>query len=295
MELETELHTEPIFETISLTRARYVSVVAVITARNEEKILPETISLLKEQTLCLKRIVVVNDGSTDKTGEIAKSLGCTVIDLPHHKESFVGRPELAERLNAGLNVAILGNPLPDYVLIVGADHPLPPNYVEELVSRMESNAKLVVASGRIEGEPYTESAPRGSGRLVKTSFWKQISNVLYPIAWGWESWLLMKATQLGYETKCFKDLTTELKRPTRLGKAGYWGKAMYALGYDWKYSLGRCSLTFLKSPRAGLKMFWGWFRHKNVERLDTADWVNQLQKKQLWSRVWQIIKHGGRK
>lgn len=219
MELKTELHLDPPLETITLTRARYANVTAVITARNEEEFLPETIGSLKKQTLCLKRIVVVNDGSTDRTGEIARNLGCAVVDLPHHEESLVGRPELAERLNSGLSFAIRDGSLPDYVLLVGADHPLPPDYVEELVSRMESNVRLVVASGMIEGEPYAESAPRGSGRLVRTAFWKRVNNVVYPIAWGWESWLLMKATQLGYETKCFKDLTTKLKRSTRLGKA----------------------------------------------------------------------------
>ena len=70
---------------------------------------------------------------------------------------------------------------------------------------------------------------------------------------------------------------------------------MYALGYDWKYDLGRCLLNFLKSPKAGLAMLWGYVRHRDVERLDIADWVNETQKKRFWRRVWQIIKRGGRK
>jgi len=271
----------------------FPKVVAVVTARNEENYIEQTLMCLRKQTLPLSEIIVVNDGSTDETGEKAKNLGCLVVDLPFHSESYVGRPELAERLNIGLKLAREENP--DYVLIVGADHPLPPDYVEQLVKRMELNQKLGVASGYIQGEPYVETHPRGSGRLVKASFWRRINNMQYPVCWGWESWLCFKAMQLGFETKCFKELKTKVERATGLRKAGYLGKAMYALGYDWKYALGRCILTFLKSPKAGLSMFWNWFKHEDVERLDIADWVNNMQKKRFWSRVWRIIKHGGRK
>jgi len=78
-------------------------------------------------------------------------------------------------------------------------------------------------------------------------------------------------------------------------KVKFLGKAMYALGYDWKYALGRCVLTFFKSPKAGWSMFWGWLLHKNVKRLDIADWINQLQKNLFWKRAQTIIKRGGRR
>jgi len=270
-----------------------IKVGCVICARNEREHIFDTVISLKNQTLPLKKIIVVDDGSTDGTGDLANSLGCKVLKLPFHKESFVGRPELAERWNKGLKE--LSKFSLDYVLILGADHPLPSDYIEKLVKRMEKNSRLVVASGYIKGEPYVESQPRGSGRLVKVSFWRKINNMQYPVCWGWESWLCFKAMQLGYETRCFKDIKTEIKRPTRLSKAEYLGKSMYALGYDWKYVLYRCLLTFLKSPKAGLSMFWGWFRHKDVQRLDIADWVNQMQKKRFWSRAWRIIKHRGKR
>ena len=269
-----------------------MKIIAVVMARNERKNIFETIASLKQQTLPLEQIIVVNDGSTDGTGELARKLGCTVVDLPYHAESYVSRPELAERVNVGLKLA--SKKQPDYILILGADHPLPEDYVERLVEKFQADAKLVVASGYIKGEPYTKFHPRGSGRLVKASFWKEANNMQYPVCWGWESWLCFKAMQLGYKARCFRNIESETRRPTRVGKTEY-GRAMYALGYDWKYVLGRCALTFLKSPKAGLSMFWDWLRHENVERLDVADWVNKTQKKRFWRRFWQIIKHGGRK
>jgi len=183
----------------------------------------------------------------------------------------------------------------DYALICGADHVLPKGYFEAIVSRMKTKPKTVVASGRIRGEPYFEFAPRGSGRVVDANFWREVGDLQYPVEWGWEAWLLYKAMQLGYKVRCFQDIVTDIQRPTRFGKTRLWGKAMYALGYDWKYALGRCALTFFKSPKAGLNMFLGWLPHKDVRSLDVADWVNLMQKNEFRKRVQTVIKYCGRK
>lgn len=137
--------------------------VALIVARNEEERISRVISALKSQTFPINKVVLVNDGSTDETATIAERLGGIVMSLPFHEESLVGTPELDIRWNVGLYTVIEHSP--DYVLLMGGDHVLPENYIEELLEKMTD--KIVIASGRIEGEPYTENAPRGSGRLVK--------------------------------------------------------------------------------------------------------------------------------
>ena len=265
-----------------------LKVAAVIVARNEERYLPETLKSLRRQTFPLELIVVVNDGSTDRTGEIAREMGCYVVDLPFHEESYVGRPELARVWNKGLRVVKEKGGF-DYVLLLGADHPLPPTYVEDLLSRIRENPNIAVASGRIEGEAYNENAPRGSGRIVNVNFWVKANGMQYPIGWGWESWLCFKALQMGYEVKCFLDIVSKTLRPTGLRKASMWGKAMWALGYDWKYALGRCLLMFLRSPKAGWDMFWGWIIHKDVKKLDIAEFINKMQKKNFWKKIRYVV------
>lgn len=262
-----------------------LSIAAVSLARNEEANIKAMLSSLHAQTVHMNPIVIVNDGSIDRTGEIARGLKCIVLDLPSHEESYTGKPELAKILNVGLTYIRVLNQKFKYVLIVGADHILPSRYLEMIIKRMEENPRLVVASGVIDGERFDELTPRGSGRVVNYAFWLKINNLQYPVNWRWESWLYLKAQSLGLDTRCFPDVISKVTRPTSLDKAGMWGKAMYALGYDWKYALGRCFLTFSKNPRSGLSMFWNWIFHKNVEKLDIAHWINDHQKKIFWQKV----------
>ncbi len=51
----------------------------VIPAKNEEKCLPRLLESIKAQSYKDYEVIVVDDGSKDKTSEIAKSFGCRVI------------------------------------------------------------------------------------------------------------------------------------------------------------------------------------------------------------------------
>jgi len=268
---------------------------AVIPARNEEKHIERTLSSLKKQTVPPTQIIVVNDGSRDGTQQIASKYTDEVIQLPDRGHSAVGTPELSKVINQGLKRVEKDV---DYILICGADNILPEDFSETILNRMKANPKLAVASGTVKGSPYSEQSPSGT-RVVDAKFWREVNDLQYPEVWGWEDWLYLKALQLGYEAKCFRDVVTQPQRPRltheRAWKARLWGKAMYALGYDWKYALGRCILTSVRSPKAGLNMLFGWLLHRDVEKLDIADWVNQMQKDLFSKRVSTVIRRGGRK
>ncbi|GAH48860.1 unnamed protein product, partial [marine sediment metagenome] len=97
-------------------------------ARNEEDNIGKTIDSLKNQTHDIHPIVVVDDGSVDATPTIAVEKGCQLVRLPYHEDSYVGRPELANVRNAGLE-RIKEHGIPDFVIQMGADHILSDNYV----------------------------------------------------------------------------------------------------------------------------------------------------------------------
>ena len=252
------------------------STIAVITARNEEEHIARTITALQSQTHPISEIIVVDDGSIDQTGKIAKEYGCTCINLPFHKKSYVGRPELTEVWNIGLKTAETAQP--DYVLLVGADHALEPDYLEKLLGLVHGT-NIVVSSGDYIGDPRKSTSPGGSGRLVDASWWKKLNGMRYPVNWGWEGWLLYAAQFGGYEVKCFPQLKTKLNRQIKMSmkKSYYWGKGTYCLHSDPLFAIFRCIRMGARNPLHGLAMFAGYVLHRNCKRY--IDFSSEFQAK----------------
>lgn len=257
-----------------------VKVAAFIQARNEEDNIGETIDSLMIQTHEIHPIVVVDDGSVDATSTIAIEKGCHLVSLPYHEESYVGRPELANVRNAGLE-GIKEYGIPGFVLQMGADHILSDHYVDSLLSRMSKNVK--VASGATQMKRLNPDTPWGSGRLIDAKLWNAINGMKYPVKWGSESWIVYKVRQLGYEVRRYDDVAS-YTRPVRMypEKAFNWGKCSYALG---------CSLPFalIKARGMGLNGFrfmTGYFSRKDVEKHeDIAKFVKRQQYKRGLQKI----------
>jgi glycosyltransferase involved in cell wall biosynthesis len=272
----------------------------VVAVRNEEMSIGRVLHALDDQSLRPVEVVVVDDGSTDQTlavlNEITAELQfkTTIVTLPYHSKSFVGRPELARVFNSGLDVLRDRSPPLDYVMILGGDHALPPFYVERIVDRMEKDVRIAVASGWITNEPFWENAPRGSSMIVRAEFWERAGRMHFPVNYGWESWVYLKAMQMGYRTRSFKDVPTSISRKTNLTKGVLYGRAMYALGYDWIYALGRSLLVARKSPRASFQMLAGYLDHRGVTRLDVSSYLGAEQRRMILRRAAQMLTRPGR-
>jgi poly-beta-1,6-N-acetyl-D-glucosamine synthase len=273
----------------------------VIAVRNEEERIGQTLRALDAQTLRPGHVAVVDDGSTDNTPEVLRKMSGAVgfvlhvITLPFHRDSKVGRPELAAVFNAGLAWLRGLEPRPEFVMILGADHRLPGDYIEKILERLERNPRLAAASGWIADEPYWEHAPRGSSMIVRSDFWEDAGKMQFPQAYGWESWLYLKASEQGYETRSFKEIPTRITRRTSMKKGIPYGRAMYALGYYWPYAVGRCILAFPRSPRGAVQMLAGYLDHGGVQRLDVSGWVGETQKRVFLRRAGRILARFGRR
>ncbi len=257
----------------------------VIKVRDEQDAIEDSLLCLLNQTL-KPFIVVVNDGSIDRTGEIASKYADVVVNLPRHEENWVGRPELAKVVNAGLNV--LKDKELDFVLFSDGEVVYPLHYIEEIIKRMK-DGDVVLASGVAEGEVSRSFSPRGSGRIVDAKWFRSIG-FRYPENYGFEAYLVYKALSEDKKVVVFPDLTFKLSRETRLfpNKAYFWGKGMKALNYNFFYALGRSLLVLLKSPRNGFALFKGYFSDVDKYR-DVADFVPAFQKRQFWKRVREVL------
>jgi glycosyltransferase involved in cell wall biosynthesis len=231
-----------------------------VVARNAAYNISSTLNSLLNQTQLPSRIVVVNDGSSDKTSEIL-----TRQSREHPTIQVLDRPDRGydiRRVPSNINLAIASTSdlQTEYLMISGDDCTYPTDYVASLTNRMRKDTRIAVASGRPNqvGLMSQEHSPSGSGRVVRTSFLRDVGS-RFPIRAGWEAWLLFKAAQKGLKTNLFSDLVYAHVRPRGIGhQFTYWGAAMYTLGYHPLYASGRIArnlikLTSLKSSTALLR------------------------------------------
>jgi glycosyltransferase involved in cell wall biosynthesis len=129
--------------------------IAVIPAYNEEKKIE---SVVKHVKRFVGRVIVVDDGSTDKTSEIAKKAGANVIK--YTKNQGV---DYASRI--GLENAIKMKP--DTILFVDADGQLDPRYIPKFIKAIKDGADYVAGWRDLSNYPLDRKI--GNWGLTKLS------------------------------------------------------------------------------------------------------------------------------
>lgn len=108
----------------------------VVPAYNEEKMLPACLASLRKQAGNFSyEIIVVDNDSTDRTGEVAKSHGIMIINESQRGAGNARR--------TGTEAA-----QGEYVLHLDADTRLPEDYLVNVLSRFENDPKLVCLGGQ---------------------------------------------------------------------------------------------------------------------------------------------------
>ena len=138
----------------------------VIPAYNEENSINETVKkikdVLKENKLTNSEIIVVDDGSTDKTGELLKKLDVVYIKNP--KNMGYGYS-----LKRGIKEA-----KNETIIIMDADLTYPVEYIPELLKKKEEGFDLVI--GKRTGKFYKESFFKSFLRTLLRKFVEYISS-----------------------------------------------------------------------------------------------------------------------
>ncbi|AMA49731.1 glycosyltransferase [Flavobacterium covae] len=215
----------------------------VIPAHNEEKFISLTLESLVNQTILPKKVVIVNDNSTDKTGEIVLSYiqKHPWISLVEKKSDAIHLPgsKVIQAFQTGLNTLD-----EEYDIMVKGDSDLifPTNYFETILNHFKSDPEIGMAGGfayiEKNGDWILENLTdkdhiRGAFKAYRKETFKQIGGLKPAMGWDTVDELLCKF----YNWKVVTDESLHVKhlKPTgaNYNKASRYkqGEAFYSLGY----------------------------------------------------------------
>ena len=215
----------------------------VIPAHNEEQFIALTLDSLISQTLLPKKVVIVNDNSTDKTAEIvlAYAKNYSFISLVNKTSSAIHMPgsKVIQAFNAGL--ASIDDQY-DVIMKADADLIFPLNYLQTIKTHFESDPSVGMAGGfcyiEKNGEWILENLTdkdhiRGALKAYRKAAFEQIGGLKAQMGWDTVDELLCKfynwkvATDPSLPVKHLKPTGANYNKTARYKQ----GEAFYTLGY----------------------------------------------------------------
>lgn len=242
-----------------LTLGGWGTYYVVIPAHNESAFIGLTLQSLANQTVLPKKIVVVNDHSSDNTAEIVQKFiqKYHFITLVESTSEAIHLPgsKVIQAFQKGYNTLDS-----DYDIIVKADADLifPANYFETIIQHFQSDAKIGMAGGfayiEKNGSWILENLTdkdhiRGAFKAYRKACFQQIGGLKPAMGWDTVDELLCKF----YDWKVITDASLQVKhlKPTgaHYNKTARFnqGEAFYSLGYGfWITVVASIKLALLK-------------------------------------------------
>ncbi|TXG34577.1 glycosyltransferase family 2 protein [Seonamhaeicola maritimus] len=278
----------------------------VIPAHNEENSIGLTLDSLVNQTLKPKKIVVVNDNSTDKTSDVVEgySFKYDFVKLVNSKSSNQHLPG-AKIINAFYKGFETLDEHYDVICKFDADLIFQDNYLHQLASHFQQNERLGMASGfcyiEKNGEWILENLTRkdhirGALKAYRKQCFLEIGKLKSSMGWDTVDELLAKY----YNWEILTDELLHIKhlKPTGISynKASKYlqGEAMYKMRYGFIITL--ISAMKLAFKKGSLQLFidylGGYFKAKKEkpQQLITEEqgkfirqlrWKGMIQRKRL--------------
>ena len=199
-----------------------MKIAIIIPAYNEKEHIKSCLTSLFNQSYQASKILVVDDGSTDNTASIVKSL-ChkhSSLDLVSKEKSFSHQPgsKIVEAFNYGLKHLNLDF---DVVCKFDADLVFPSNYLENPQDTFSNNTNLglyggfctILKQGTWQIEQLTNADHlRGALKAYRKECFTDI-NGLVP-AMGWDTIDEMKARFRGWQVQTNAELLVKHLKPT---------------------------------------------------------------------------------
>jgi len=227
--------------------------IIITPAFNEAAYIEQTIQSVLAQTMKPLVWVIVDDGSTDQTAEIIKRYSQQLPWIHYvFRQKDPAQTYYASNVYAirhGIN-QIQNSKFKiqnfDYLAILDADISLPPDYYEEILTRMQADPKLGIASG-----VYVDNLGQGRVRKVLNDrrstpkalmvFRKKCFDDIggfVPMKYGYEDTVACFTARMnGWKVWSFPDIVAVHNKPVGTGHATGMLKIRFRLGIG-EYSIG---------------------------------------------------------
>ncbi len=275
--------------------------IIIIPAYNEEAFIGLTLQSVIEQTILPKKVIVVNDNSTDKTAEIVLEFAQKnpFISLVNKTSEAIHLPgsKVIQAFQKGLDSL---NEDFDIIVKLDGDLILPPNYFETIIKYFKFDCSIGMAGGfayiEKNGEWILENLTdkdhiRGAFKAYRKETFFQIGGLKPAMGWDTVDELLCKF----YNWKVITDSTLKVKhlKPTgaNYNKAARYkqGESFYTLGYGFFITAIASAKLALrkKKPILFFDYLRGFFRAKFSK---TPLLVNAEQAKFFQKYRWKKMK-----
>jgi len=222
--------------------------VVIMPSRNEERFVQHTIDCIARQTVLPAECILVNDGSTDRTGEIgeensAKYPWFRVVHRPDRGARKVGGGVI-EAFNAGYEALECRDYA--YLCKLDADLTLPDDYFENIMKKMEADPKLGAASGKVFNpslgmdklfeERIIDEQVSGAAKFYRREAFEAIGGFVQEVMWDGIDF--HTARMRGWKTQSFRDENLRILHHRLMGSSHRnivhgrlrWGRGQWFMG-----------------------------------------------------------------
>lgn len=272
--------------------------VIISPVRDEEEFLERTIESLLKQTIPPAQCIIVNDGSTDRTGEIIDRFAAQYswIQAVHRPNRGFRKPGggVVEAFNEGL--AVVKATDWDFIVKLDGDLIFAADYFENCFEEFRLDPRLGIGGGiifhNLDGKDTIEQVPqfhvRGATKIYKRECWEAIGGLW--VAPGWDTIDEVKANMLGWTSRSFMNLMVHHQRLTGTAESRWKdlvksGRARYVSGYHPLFMGSSCILRLFKKPYVlgSVGLLYGYFSGylKNIPQVDDPLLIKYLREQQM--------------
>lgn len=273
--------------------------------RDEAEFLPRTIRSMVDQTVKPTVWLIVDDGSTDGTAELAEQAAAEHDWIHVYRRTDRGVRKVGagvvEAFNDGLRRYDLDDF--DYVCKFDGDLEFDPRYFELLMAKFDADPRLGTASGkawievngRLVPERSSDAFSQGQSKLYRVACFKEIGGFVREVMWDGID--CHRCRMLGWKARSFRDEALKFLHLRPMGSSFRniyrgrlrWGYGQYFMGTHPLYALAIFGYRMMERPWivGGALIFAGylgsWLRGR--PRYDDPEFRAYL-------RRWQLARLG---